>query len=140
MNNAEQTKIISALKSELSNLKFEVTKLISNDRDVATAHTTMGGHDSLYAVKQNGRSVEPLQFDGRQSLTIHTHVAPQHHQYVNTHASTVQRKPSLQSDHDARETTLKQIDSLQLKEELRNSQMRERKATEERDDLARRLQ
>jgi len=44
MNNAEQTKIISALKSELFNLKSEVTKLISNDKDVGAVHTTIGVH------------------------------------------------------------------------------------------------
>jgi len=55
MNNAEQTKIISALKSELSNLKFEVTKLISNDKDFSTAHTTVGSYEPQYTVKQNGR-------------------------------------------------------------------------------------
>lgn len=123
----EQSKIISALKSELSNLKFEVTKLISNDRDVSTAHSTVASYEPQYTLKQNGRTTDQPIYDGRQSMTIQTHVSPQPQHYVSNHASTVQRKPSLQNELDSRDTTFKQVDTLQMREDLRASQLRERR-------------
>jgi hypothetical protein len=133
LNTAEQSKIISALKSELSNLKHEVTKLIYNDKDFSTAHNSVQSHD--LPAKQIASSTE-LHDHGKQI------------QYTNQNSSTIQRKPSIPIDSSDNKTarvselatTHRQVYSdTQLREDLKASQIREKKLTEERDELARTL-
>lgn len=138
MNTVEQSKIISALKSELSNLKFEVTKLISNDKDFNSTHNSVQTQDSQQAPKQQ-----------TQTRTLDSLDYSKQHQYISTHACTVQRKPSFPNESSenresrASEHAVTQRPAQsdpQLREDLKNSQMRERRLIEERDDLARKLQ